>query len=258
MVFRKLSRGDNSFGGNPFGVPLTYSKLLNVGNRAGFQKASGIMRQSVKLGSEDLFQHEESGLQNFKDFDVCPLSEGLRSRSLSITRLTPNKTCKMYLESLREYIRERCGGILEEGWRVEFRNSMSKGELDVVYCAPDGKTFESMSEVACYLGLTPNADTIDRETGIVTDSSLRRLLFPKRRKSARFKVAVAKNKDVMRDFVKDQLSDIQNVNFVDESVNCVKLTDAVSGETCGSASKELSVSSVVHMLFIILIMLIKF
>ena len=38
---------------------------------------------------------------------------------------------------------------------MEFRQSVSNSELYAVYCAPDGKIFDSVYEVAYYLGLAP-------------------------------------------------------------------------------------------------------
>lgn len=66
------------------------------------------------------------------------------------------------MQDLREFVSER-HGVLEEGWRVELKHSMSSCELYAVYCAPDGKTFDSMFDVACYLGLMSNYNLMDAE-----------------------------------------------------------------------------------------------
>ncbi|CBI34941.3 unnamed protein product, partial [Vitis vinifera] len=54
---RKHSPGDNSFGGNSFGAPETYSNFRCAGNGFGFPKASGILTHAVKLGLEDILHH---------------------------------------------------------------------------------------------------------------------------------------------------------------------------------------------------------
>lgn len=147
----------------------------------------------------------------------------------------------MCLESLREYICRSCGGVLEEGWTVEFKNSRSNDELDVLYCAPDGKKFESMLEVARYLGLNPTADTTECERSYEFDGSVSGSSDPKRRKIERLTPTNGDTRgeeDVMDDLDKDQFSGIKNAVIVGESVSCRKVMDAKSEETSGSTSRE--------------------
>lgn len=184
LFFRKHYPCDNTFGGNPFGVPVPSSRLLH----------------------------------------------GMRK--------------KMCLESLRKFICQSCGGVLEEGWSVEFKNSTSKDELDVLYCAPDGKKFESMLEVAHYLGLTPTADTTECERSYEFDVSVSGPYDPKRRKTERLSPMNADTRGeeyVMDNLNKNQFSGIKNAVIVGESVYCKKVMDANSEETSGSTSREYNV-----------------
>ncbi|XP_074348213.1 methyl-CpG-binding domain-containing protein 9-like isoform X3 [Apium graveolens] len=158
------------------------------------------------------------------------------------SRLLHSMRKKMCLESLREFICRSCGGVLEEGWSVEFKNSRSKDELDVLYCAPDGKKFESMLEVAHYLGLTPTADTTGCERRIYEfDVSVSGPLDRKRRNTERLLPMNADTRgeeDVMHNVNKDQFSGNKNAVIVGESVYCTKVMDANSEETSGSTFRE--------------------
>lgn len=198
------------------------------------------MHRSVKLGPEQLIQPKDSQIQSLAEFDVCPSLA--RFKSSSNKRPLPRMRKKMCLESLREFICRSCGGVLEEGWSVEFKNFKSKDELDVLYCAPDGKKFESMLEVACYLGLTPTADTTECERrSYEFDVSVSGSLDPKRRKTTRLATTNGDTRgkeDVMDELNKDQFSAIKNAVIVGESVNCTKVMDANSEGTSGSTSRE--------------------
>ncbi|KAK1359524.1 methyl-CpG-binding domain-containing protein 9 [Heracleum sosnowskyi] len=234
---RKHNPCDNTFGGNPFGVPVPSSSLLQRENRFCFQ-ASDLVHRSVQLGPEELIQPNDSQIQSVAEFDVCPSLA--RFKSSSNKRPLPCLRKKMCLETLREFISRSCGGVLEEGWSVEFKNTKSKDEFDVLYCAPDGKKFESMLEVARYLGLSPTDDTTECERrSYEFDVSVLGSSDPKRRKTATPTNGDARGKeDVLDDFNKDQFSDIKNAVIVGESANCTKVMDANSEETSGSTSRE--------------------
>lgn len=174
---RKHTLGDNSFGANPYGAPVTYSNFYN-GNAVGFQKASGVLTHAVRVGFEDILNHTQSLTRSFE-------------------------------EALRDFISER-RGVLEEGWRVEFRQSVSSSELYAVYCAPDGKIFDSVYEVACYLGLTSGHNAVESEPR--NERSLPSLGGPlsRKKKSARTQVAngfVEKQGTMMNSNCKDHPSD---------------------------------------------------
>ncbi|XP_057983188.1 methyl-CpG-binding domain-containing protein 9 isoform X2 [Malania oleifera] len=182
---RKQTPGDNSFGGDSFVVPATCPNYFYSGNGFGFQKSPAIVTRTVKLGFEDLLHHKQAIGRCLK-------------------------------EALREFISER-HGILEEGWRVEFKQSISSCELYAVYCAPDGKTFESMSEVAGYLGLVTNCNFIDPEVRSDCSAPLQKKLhLAKRRKAARHSTAngFSGNKGILvSGFHKELFSGSQNMEF---------------------------------------------
>jgi hypothetical protein len=109
----------------------------------------------------------------------------LRSRNNTTIRLLSRNPSEIFLQGLREFISER-HGVLEEGWSVEFKHSISNYDLYAVYCSPDGKTFHSMSEVACHLGLMPNRNSIDTDsTSYVSPSPQETLHLPRKSKSKR-------------------------------------------------------------------------
>lgn len=247
MVFRKHSLDDNSFGGNSFGAPETYSSSCYAGNGLGFPKASGILTHAVKLGLEDILQHSN---RSFEELDLgFPLGR-LRNSNNTAFRLPSQGTSEMFLQALKEFISER-HGILEEGWHVELKQS-GTCEPCPVYCAPDGKMFESMPEVAVYLGLLPNCKSVDAEIRSDGPASLKkRLHLPRRRKSTRLSVAnsSAENKDaLLTDFCKDTSSDVQHMEICASSRgSSVKVTEAAPEEIGGTSLQQHKVS--VHVVY---------
>ncbi|OIW03019.1 hypothetical protein TanjilG_13656 [Lupinus angustifolius] len=69
---------------------------------------------------------------------------------------------KSFEKSLRDFISE-WRDELKDGWYVELRQSVSSSEVYAVYCAPDGKTFYSLYEVACYLGKMSGHNSVESE-----------------------------------------------------------------------------------------------
>ncbi|KAK7368384.1 hypothetical protein VNO80_10409 [Phaseolus coccineus] len=158
---RKHTLGDNYFGANPFVALVTYSNFYN-GNATGFQKASGGLTHADRVGFEDILNHTQSITRRFEE--VCtdfPLRIHSSSNNMAIIIpcRSPNK---IFLQALKDFISEQ-RGVLEEGWRVEFRQSVSSTELYAVYCAPDGKIFDYVYEVACYLGLMSGFNSVESE-----------------------------------------------------------------------------------------------
>lgn len=175
--FRNHTPGGNSFGGNQFGAPVTYSNFLFPGNGFGFRKASGIVTNTVKVGLEDILHHSQIIGKTFEELD---LNSTFRSSNSMAVR-SPNPS-DIFLQALRDFISER-HGVLGEGWRVEFKQSMGSCELYAVYCAPDGKTFDSVYEVACYLGLMSNYNS--KQPGQGSLSVPERASLPRKRKATR-------------------------------------------------------------------------
>ncbi|KAK4272092.1 hypothetical protein QN277_020691 [Acacia crassicarpa] len=180
---RKHTQGHNSFSANSFGAPLTYSTFFN-GNAIGFQKASGVVTHAVRVGFEDVLNHTHSVTRNFEEVDMG-LPPGRHRNSKNTASGNPGDAI---LQALRDFISER-HGVLEEGWKVEFRQPMGNSELYAVYCAPDGKIFDSVFEVACYLGLMPGYNSLESEMrNNRAVSSLGGSHLTRKRKSARLPV----------------------------------------------------------------------
>lgn len=158
--------GDKSFGTNQFGDPVTYSTFYN-GSAFGLQRASGVMTHAVRVGFEDILNHTQAMARSFEE---------VPSQTQS-----PNESI---LLALRDFISER-HGVLEEGWRVELRQSMISPDLYAVYCAPDGKIFDSVYEVANYLGLPPGYNSMESEIKNEMSLSLGGPHISRKRKSSR-------------------------------------------------------------------------
>lgn len=158
--------GDKSFGTNQFGDPVTYSTFYN-GSVFGLQRASGVMTHAVRVGFEDILNRTQAMARSFEE---------VPSQTQS-----PNESI---LLALRDFISER-HGVLEEGWRVELRQSMISPDLYAVYCAPDGKIFDSVYEVANYLGLPSGYNSMESEIKKEMSLSLGGPHISRKRKSSR-------------------------------------------------------------------------
>ncbi|KAI4320459.1 hypothetical protein MLD38_033937 [Melastoma candidum] len=139
-------------------------------NGLGHENAAGILRRQPHMGC--------------RSFEVdlgFPLAN-LRSTSNASSKLSTQEPSEVLLQTLREHI-SCMHGVLGEGWRVEFRQSLSGCGSHIVYCAPGGRKFDSVSEVASYLGLEPThglSGPNDEESPLWGRSSLSR-----KRKSSR-------------------------------------------------------------------------
>ncbi|CAL9014589.1 unnamed protein product [Prunus brigantina] len=180
---RKHTPGGNSFGGNPFGAPVTYSNFLYPGNGFGLEKASSVMTHTVKVGFEDILHHTQTMGGSFEEVDLrFPLGKHRSSNNASI-RIPSRSPSEIFLQALKDFVSER-HGVLEEGWHVEFKESVGNCEPYLVYRAPNGKTFDSVYEVAYYLGLMPNCNSVGSE--IRREGSLsntEKTYLPRKRKS---------------------------------------------------------------------------
>ncbi|KAL8269079.1 hypothetical protein R6Q59_002877 [Mikania micrantha] len=81
----------------------------------------------------------------------------------------------VYLQALKDYISEK-RGVLGEGWHVKFKYSQSICRNFPIYCAPDGRKFDSMQKVAHYVGLLSASNFIetndyDSSTGVLQNGS---------------------------------------------------------------------------------------
>ncbi|KAK9741343.1 hypothetical protein RND81_03G098900 [Saponaria officinalis] len=179
--FRKLCFHNNAYSGYASSRVLLRSNSMSSGNRFGPQKASSIGKNIVKLDFQDVLPNSWSMGRSYED--VGHGSQLGRIRSSNTAFRVPSLNPGEVLQSLREFVSER-HGMLEEGWRVEFRQSKKGYETYAVYCAPNGKIFETMSDVASYLGLASSNNAMEPDLRNEDGSALRRngLHLPKRRK----------------------------------------------------------------------------
>lgn len=147
-----LALGEDSFSGFSSSVETPCSDLGCPGNGFDPGNEPGMAISTAKLGLEELGPH---GLVASFEDAVSSTPNGGRPISNTTTQ------SEMFLHALREYILEK-QGVLDEGWYVEFKQSTDNC-AHAVYCSSDGKKFESMHEVASYLGLVSNCNSMDIE-----------------------------------------------------------------------------------------------
>ncbi|XWS30346.1 hypothetical protein CRYUN_Cryun24cG0109300 [Craigia yunnanensis] len=241
-LLRQHTLGGNSFVGNGLGAPLTYSNFLFAGSGFGFQKASGIVTHAVKVGLEDILHHTRTRDRSFDEVDLGFPLERLRNSNNTTIRFPYRNPSDIFLRALREFVSER-HGVLEEGWRVELKHSTSSCELYAVYCAPDGKTFDSVFDVACYLGLMSNYNSIDAEIKREGASLQERLHLPRKRKSTRFSIAngFPENKEsLISGYCKEFSFDGQIGEKYANRSCIIKATEAVQDEMGSSGSEQIN------------------
>ncbi|KAF2316132.1 hypothetical protein GH714_041399 [Hevea brasiliensis] len=240
---RKHTLVGNSSSRDAFVAPVTYSNLVYARNGFGpfdCRKGSGLMMKAFRVGFEDILHHAQTVDSSLEEIDLgFPLGR-LRSTNNTAIRLPSRSPNEILLQGLREFISER-HGMLDEGWHVELKHSMTSYEVYAVYCSPDGKTFGSMSEVACYLGLTPNCNSIDSDKRSDGSPLQERLHLPKRRKSKRSSLAngFTENKQALvNGYHKDLLSNGQSTEIGDTQFGKVGEADAEEDDITKSLSSD--------------------
>ncbi|CAM8935126.1 unnamed protein product [Rhodiola kirilowii] len=156
----KLIQGDTSFAGNLVGaVTALRTNSYVQGNIIGFNKASWTKMRDIEphFGNSSRYMKVGDMSVGSTQFGFPPGSLG--SNDDSAHTQNPSET---FLLALRDFISEQ-HGVLIEGWRAEVKSLPGKKEHYAVYYSPEGKVFESMSEVACFLGLMS-----ERNPGITT------------------------------------------------------------------------------------------
>lgn len=206
---RKHAMGDKSFAANQFGASVTYS-TFNNGSVVGFQRASGAVTRPVRVGFEDILNHTQSMARSFEE--VPSQTQG------------PNE---LILQALRDFISER-HGVLVEGWRVDLRPSMIGSDMYAVYCAPDGKIFDSVYEVANYLGLPSGYNSMESEVRNETSLSSGGPHLSRKRKSSRTPAAngfAEKQGTFVNSNYKDCSSDGLSMEHVNAQGTALKATE---------------------------------
>lgn len=213
-----------------------FRNLLHSGNGYGHQRASDTVKNEVKMGLEDILQQTQV-MGRSLDVDLgCPLGSCRSSRGTSV-KLSSQNTSEVFLQALREFISER-HGVLEEGWCVEIKQSVDSCELYAIYHAPDGKTFGSVYEVACHLGLMSSMQPKARRQGSSHFSG--KSYIPKRRKSTKSLVAngfADNNEGLINDRSKGLLCDHRSPSVI-TVVNLENSEEAVAEENGGSISSQ--------------------
>ncbi|KAL6960621.1 hypothetical protein U1Q18_038385 [Sarracenia purpurea var. burkii] len=242
LALREHTPGDNSFGGNQFHGPVTHSTSVYVGNGFVFQKPSGVVTHAVKSSFEDILHRTHSVSKSFEEIDMQSQLARLSSSNCTVVREVPQNLNEMYLQSLREFISGK-NGVLEEGWCVEFKTSTGSGEIHAIYCAPDGKTFHSMPEVACHLGLMSNANSVEPKLRSNGSASLhKRSSLANRRKSARLSMAngVIENNGTLSPLCEDLSSDFHRMGCASKFEENVEIMGARPEKNSGTGLQELN------------------
>jgi hypothetical protein len=141
---------DTSF----IGKPLNEFDLL---------KTYGSVRHIVRSDFKDSVRQRLNFAGNFTETDLVSKLKGRLWASNAIPHKIPfQNPSEVYMQELREFIAEN-HGILGEGWYVEFNYCQNGSKIFPVYCAPDGKKFCSMFDVACHLGLVVDFHSIESD-----------------------------------------------------------------------------------------------
>ncbi|KAL2897053.1 Methyl-CpG-binding domain-containing protein 9 [Bienertia sinuspersici] len=228
---RQFCFGDNTFSGNASGCLLSYPNLSYSSNGFGIQKAPTIVAHKLRLDFQDILQNKWSTVRSFDD---TKHRSQLGRHSSGTTFRLPSWNSSEVLQSLREFVSEK-HGILDEGWRVEFKQSKNGCESYAVYCAPDGRVFETMSDVANYLGLASNGNPLEPEARSEYGCTLRKngLHPPKRRKLTKIPTGngFMDNKDNLMSGYKDGFfSNLQKESFMSKAENSLKVTEGLQEE----------------------------
>jgi hypothetical protein len=141
---------DTSFIGNPL-------------NEFDLLKTYGSVRHIVRSDFKDSVRQRLNFAGNFTETDLVSKLKGRLWASNAIPHKIPfQNPSEVYMQELREFIAEN-HGILGEGWYVEFNYCQNGSKIFPVYCAPDGKKFCSMSDVAFHLGLVVDFHSIESD-----------------------------------------------------------------------------------------------
>ncbi|ONK78997.1 uncharacterized protein A4U43_C01F1810 [Asparagus officinalis] len=154
---------------------------VQVGNAFDLARHTRILIDSVQTSSEDVPHH---GLNTGQGFDNLIFGSSVRRRPVLSSISTPEQFKEeLFLSTLRNFILDK-GGFLGEGWHVEFIPSPYEygPNPSVLYCAPDGKRFESMYDVAHYLGISSGITPVEVDERTCGFASVRRPLASRRRR----------------------------------------------------------------------------
>ncbi|XP_021717036.1 methyl-CpG-binding domain-containing protein 9-like [Chenopodium quinoa] len=225
---RNLCFGNSTISSYAPGGLLPYPQFIYSGSGFGFQKTSTIVAHTVRLDFQDISLNNRSTARSYEDIKYGTQLE--RVRTSGTTFRLPSWNSSEVLQSLRDFVSER-HGVLEDGWRVEFKQSTNGCESYAVYCAPDGKMFETMSDVANYLGLSSHGTPLQLETRSDYGSTLQRngLHTPKRRKLMKIPIGngFVENKDNLKsNYSNSFFWNSQKDNFMSKPEKIIEVMDA--------------------------------
>ncbi|XP_038982660.1 methyl-CpG-binding domain-containing protein 9-like isoform X2 [Phoenix dactylifera] len=241
-----LSRKNNPDGASFSGFGVSFPQQ-NVGpNRNAFDlvKDTETVTDDMKISSEGLPYH---GLFANRGFENPVSSSSLIGRSaVSNATVSGQSQGEMFLQFLRNFIMEK-GGFLGEGWSVEFKEFTNKSCPYAVYCSPDGKRFESMSDVAQYLGIKSSFPSMDIDE--ISDGSgiaQRSLTFGRRKKDlARNSMITSSNENQDSVWVSCGMEPSSDTEVMEPQFSDVRSASRVAKtfmeENCGNGSQDASV-----------------
>lgn len=149
--------------GHSFNIPVAYSQLQHIASGSHVQKASQNARKDVtsmyEVPLHCRWNHDRMPRETDTRFNT---GARLQSSHYVPPKLPPSSASYLYLQALKDFIFER-NGVLGDGWHVEFDYCPARCKTSAIYCAPDGRRFESMSSVADCLGLVPSGHVFEDE-----------------------------------------------------------------------------------------------
>ncbi|XP_010251295.1 PREDICTED: methyl-CpG-binding domain-containing protein 9 [Nelumbo nucifera] len=235
---------ENSLTGIAFGASATCSSSLCVGNGFDLLKEPGMMIETVNLDSKEAMHQRLTTTKSFEETDSSSTLKGrLRSNNNTTLRLPPQNTNEMFLQALREFIFEK-HGVLGEGWHVELKQHVGRCDAFAIYCAPDGKRFESMLDVACHLGLVLKSNSVDAEDRGDGFTSVQKGLHPRRRRKESARLSrtnsSAENQDSLRNGCsRDPSFDMDIVETMAYNLGSNgRITENGAGGDCGSILQQ--------------------
>ncbi|XP_020266981.1 methyl-CpG-binding domain-containing protein 9-like [Asparagus officinalis] len=162
------------------GIDERYSCINMVQAGNGFELANNT---GILTGTRQTCSVPNYGLNTGQGSEDLDFGSSVRGRPvLSSASRSGQFREELFLNALRNFVLEK-GGFLGEGWHVEFIQSpYAYGPNPLpLYCAPDGKKFESMYDVTYYLGISSGISPVEVDERGPESGSLRRLLAPRRR-----------------------------------------------------------------------------
>lgn len=173
----RMSNGDEPSSNGGICGQHQYSSMVAAGNVFDLVNHSCVVADTMQTGAEAILHN---GLNTVRGHEDLVLGSSVRGRPL-LSRETRSGhfTEEVFLNTLRNFILEK-GGFLGEGWHVEFIQSPYEHYPNpfALYCAPDGKKFESMYDVAHYLGILSGSIPIEIDDRSDGCGSMRKALPP--------------------------------------------------------------------------------